>query len=117
MIISFIIVALVGCGLFKSVTLDEAKANLENAGYEVRVVAGDEFADSDENPFPSIVAFELDNYLEAKKGDDVVYLYFFASVDYASNNYSFMHYDGLRSGQSNSLIYFGTKQAIKDAGL
>lgn len=116
-VVSFLMIALVGCGLFKSVTKDEAKENLEKAGYEVRVVDGSEFADSEENPYPSILSSELDYYLEAKKGDDEIHLYFFVDTDIASNNYSFMNDPKLKSGQSNNVVYFGTKQAIKDAGL
>ena len=102
---------------FSSLPIEEAKSNLENAGYEVRIVPGDEFVDSDENPFPVILASELENYLVAKKGEDIIHMYFFINTTKASDNYAFMQYNKLYGGQNNQLVYFGTKQANKDAGL
>lgn len=108
-------VGLFGCRL-TSISVEEAKSNLEAAGYEVRLVEGSEWADSEENPYPTIMSTELDKYLEAKKDDEVIYMYFFYFTDDASNNYTFMN-SKYTSGQNNNLVYFGTKQAIKDAGL
>jgi len=103
-----------GCNLFKSITLDEAKANLEGAGYEVTVMTGEEFVNSDNETY-TITAAELEHYLYAVKGDDVIRMYFFVSVDAASDNYDFMSDSKLLGGQSNSVVYFATKQARKDA--
>ena len=111
------VLAFVGCGLFKTVTLEEAKTNLETQGYEVKVIEGSEFADSSDNPHATIVAAELDKYLCATKGDDVIHMYFFYSISQASSNYSCMHEDRLLGGQVNELVYFATKQARSDAGL
>ena len=108
---------MVGCGLFKSVTLEGTKSNLEAAGYEVTVMEGSDFVDSDKNPHISITAAELDKYLCATKGDDVIHMYFFYSTNQASSNYSFMNEDKLLGRQSNELVYFATKQARSDAGL
>ncbi|MBO4472655.1 MAG: hypothetical protein J5765_02475 [Clostridia bacterium] len=105
-----------GCSLFKSISLDEAKTNLESAGYEVTVMSGKEYVESDNNPYPFIMEFELDHYLYAVKGEDVIHLYFFSTIDDASDNYDFMTGEkGQTSGQKNELVYFGTKQAISDA--
>ena len=111
------VATLTACGLFKSITFDEAKENLENAGYEVTVMSGEEFVDWEENPYPFIMAHELENYLHAVKDDDEIYLYFFASVDQASDNYEFMTDKKLSGGQNNKVVYFATKQAKKDAGV
>ena len=104
-----------GCKLFKSMTLDEAKANLEGAGYTVTVMTGQEYVDSDENTF-GLTAAELENYLYASKGSDEIYLFFFVDVDTASRNYDFMIAPNkLLGGQSNKVVYFATRQARKDA--
>ena len=108
------LISISGCS-FSGLTVDEAKTNLTEAGYEVRVMNGGEYLDSDENEFQTIIEAELDYYLYATKGEDKIYMFFFVSTDVASNNYSFMNMDGLRSGQNNSVVYFGTKQAIKDS--
>lgn len=111
-----VVIAFAGCRL-APLPMSEAETNLKNAGYEVTIVDGTTFADSDENPFLFLVGTELENYLEAKKDDDVIYMYYFYSIDSASDNYTFMSYSNLRSGQNSKLVYFGTKQAITDAGL
>ena len=109
---------LTGCALFKSLSIDEAKANLENAGYEVTLMSGHDYIESDQNPYPFLMEHELDGYLYAVKGEDVVYLYFFTSVDNASDNYDFMNeHSDLKRGQSNAVIYMATAQAKSDAGL
>ena len=114
----FLCLALVGvlssCNL-KGLTVDEAKANLEAAGYTVTVREGEEFIDSGDCQFDAIFSTELDKYLYAVKGEEKIYMYFFVTVDTASNNYTFMNMNGLRSGQNNKTVYFGTKQAIKDS--
>lgn len=109
---------LCSCNLFKSVSAADAETNLKNAGYDVTPMTAAQYLaseDADEFIFES----ELDAYIYAKKGDDVIYMFFFTSTQNASNNYDRMSTDfiSLTSGQSNELVYFGTKQAIKDAGL
>ena len=112
-----LVVELASCGLFKSVTKEEAKSNLETAGYTVTVVEGSVYAESEDNEF-MLTAGELDTYMYAVKGEDKIKLFFFYTIDQASLNSEFMNnFDGLLSGQSNELVYFGTRQAIKDAGL
>ena len=104
-----------GCKLFKSMTLDEAKDNLDGAGYTVTVMTGQEYVDSDENTF-GLMAAELENYLYASKGSDEIHLFFFVDVDTASRNYNFMIAPNkLLGGQSNKVVYFATRQARKDA--
>ena len=112
------IFALAGCNLFKSVTANQSEANLKNAGYDVTVMTGAQYVASDDAD-PFIFESELNNYIYAKKGDEVIYLFFFTTVNNASSNYDRMSidYNSLRSGQSNELVYFGTKQAIADCGL
>lgn len=103
-----------GCNL-KGLTADEAKANLEAAGYTVTVREGEEFVNSGDCQFDTIFSTELEKYLYAVKGEDKIYMYFFYFIETASSNYDFMHMDGLKSGQNNKTVYFGTKQAIKDS--
>ncbi len=103
-----------GCNL-KGLTVDEAKANLEAAGYTVTVRDGEEFVDSGDCQFDTIFSVELEKYLYAEKGEEKIHMYFFVTVDTASRNYDFMYMDGLRTGQNNKTVYFGTKQAIKDS--
>ena len=98
----------------KGITKDDAKANLEGAGYKVLIMTGDEYEESDENTF-TITSLELEYYLYAEKDADKIYIYFFYSIDDASNNEPFINHNGLSSGQNNNVIYYGTKQAIKDA--
>lgn len=112
-----LVFALASCGLFKSVTKEEAKANLEAAGYTVNVIEGSAYAESEDNEF-MLTASELETYMYAVKGEDKIKMFFFYTVNEASFNSEFMHnFDGLLSGQANELVYFGTRQAIKDAGL
>ena len=114
----FLCLALVGvlsgCNL-KGLNADEAKANLEAAGYTVTVREGEEFVNSGDCQFDTIFSTELEKYLYAVKGEDKIYMYFFYFIETASSNYDFMHMDGLKSGQNNKTVYFGTKQAIKDS--
>ena len=106
-----------GCFLFKSISIDEVKANLENAGYEVTVMSGEDYIESEENPYPTLISSELKEYLYAVKGEDEIHLYFFYTTDDASENYDFMNNSKLKSGQINDVVYFATKQAKKDAGI
>ena len=106
-------VSFAGCGLFFGVAADDAKKNLEAAGYTLTVMDGEDYADSEENKF-NVFASELVEYIHAVKGDDEVYLFYFISIDVAESNYNFIHFDKMQSGQSNELLYFGTSQALKD---
>ena len=106
---------LTGCGLFKSISLDDTKTNLEEADYEVTVLTGEQYVES-EGAYPTIMAHELENYLYAVKGEDEIHIFFFASTDYASDNYGFMTSEKkLSSAQLNNVVYFATKQAKADA--
>ena len=106
-----------GCDLFHTLTIEEAEANLKEAGYTVTIKDGAEYAESDENTY-YLNAAELDKYLYAEKGEDVIYMFFFNSIDLASHNYEFMIAPNkLLGGQSNNLVYFATRQARKDAKL
>ena len=107
---------LVGCR-FAPLSIEEAKTNLENAGYEVTIIDGSTFVESEDNPYMFLISAELENYLVATKDQEEIHLYFFYTTNQASDNYSFMNDPKLSSGQNNQLVYFGTKQAIKDAGL
>ena len=115
----FIALCLLSLVLFSctltGLTVDEAKQNLEEAGYTVTITDGEAYLDSGECPFSTIMPHELDKYLYAEKGEDKIYMYFFYSVNQADNNYGFMQMDGLRSGMNNKTVYFGTKQAVKDS--
>lgn len=115
-LLAIAVVSFSGCR-FEDISLDEAKSNLEGAGYTVTVMSGEEFADSEKNTY-MIMSSELNNYLYAVKGSESIHMFFFVNVDIASNNYSFMNGpDGLLGGQNNSVVYFATKQARKDAKL
>ena len=112
---SLFAVSFSGCSLFKNLTPEEVKANLESAGYTVTVMTGEEYADSDQNTY-ILLASELETYMYAVKDNDVIHLFFFIDTDTASHNYDFMIApDGLLGGQNNSVVYFGTRQARKDA--
>ena len=116
-VLTLSLVCLSGCFLFKSISIDEVKTNLENAGYEVTVMSGDDYVESEENPYPFLISSELKQYLYATNGEDEIHLYFFYTTDDASDNYDFMNNSKLTSGQINDVIYFATKQAKKDAGI
>ncbi len=106
---------LTSCNL-KGLTLDEAKANLEAAGYEVKIIDGATYCDSDQNEF-FLFSSELENYLYAEKGDDKIHMFFFYTIDQASRNSDFIDYPDLLGGQTNQLVYCATRQARKDAKL
>ena len=113
-----IIASFAGCDLFKSISLDEVQANLKEAGYEVTVLTGKEYVESEDKKYDTIMEFELNNYLYAVKGKEEIHMYFFASTDIASYYEDSMTIGStLYTGQSNELVYLGTKQARKDAKL
>lgn len=114
--LALIIVSVAGCSLFKGIRLDEVKANLENAGYTVAVMTGDEYVET-KDAVPAISAAKLEKYLYAVKGDDEIHIFFFNSINTASFNSDFIHINGLLGGQHNEVICCGTRQAIKDAGI
>ena len=116
LLLLFVALTLSSCGLFKSITVEDAKANLKAAGYEITVMSGEEYVDSS-SEYPTIMSSELETYVYGKKGEDEIQLFFFYYINDASSNYSFMNNSKLLGGQSNELVYFGTRQAIKDAGL
>ena len=103
-----------GCGLFKSISYDDVKLNLKEAGYEITEMTGKEYVASDDaNPF--IMEYELERYLYAVKGDDVLHLFIFTTIDNASRNMDTIGFSGLTQGQSNEVVYCATKQAASDA--
>lgn len=108
-----VVTCFVGCNLFKEIKLDEAKATLENEGYTVTEVPVKEYVDSEANEF-NITEAELERYMYAVKGNDVVYLFQFVTIDTAEFNYGFMNKDGMLGGQSNNVVYLATKQGQKD---
>ena len=110
------VVSLMGCGLFKEIKLSEVQANLKNAGYEVNVMTGEEYVQT-EDADPFVTSGELETYLYAVKGNDLIHMFFYYTVDDASWDHDAMIYPGLLSGQSNRVVYFATKQARKDAKL
>ena len=111
------VVALMGCSLFKDITVDEAKSNLESAGYEVTVMTGAEYDQLEEPPYPSIQNTLLVTYLTAKKGNDVIHMFFYDTINQAESAEAFLSDPDLLSGQSNKVIYLATRQARKDAKL
>ena len=115
-VLSAVIVAsFAGCNLFKSISLDEVQTNLQEAGYEVTVLTGEQFVEQKGEEYPFIFAHELNNYLYGVKGEEKIEVFFFTTIDNASGNYDTMHSDLPKSGQSNEVVYFATKQAQKDA--
>ena len=106
---------LTSCSSFFGTTPEKVKKNLEEATYTVNVIDGSTYADSDENPFPFLLGSELDTFVYGEKGEDRIYVYFFYFIEDAESNYTFMTMPGLSSGQNNKAVYFGTRQAIKDA--
>ena len=103
------------CGCKKPPSVEEARSRLEDAGYHVVVKNGAEYADSDDNPYVGLTG--LETYLEATKGDEKIQIFWFFSVDSASNNFDFMNSDLPKKGQNNHVVYLGTKQAVKDVKL
>ena len=106
---------LTSCNL-KGLTLEEAKTNLEEAGYTVTIIDGATYCNSDDNEF-LLLETELENYLYASKGDDKIHMFFFYTIDEASSNSSFINFPNLLGGQTNELVYYATRQARKDAKL
>lgn len=114
-LLTLTVVSFTGCGLMKEITVDEAKSNLEDAGYTVTVMSGEEYVESDKNEY-MLMEVDLLDYLYAVKGSDEIHMYFFVSIDAATHNYEFMSAPkNLLGGQSNTVVYFATKQARKDA--
>ena len=110
------VISFAGCSLFTGIDLEEVKGNLENAGYTVNVMTGDEYVETDDAVL-TITSAELEKYLYAVKGEDEIHIFFFINIDTASFNSDFIYINGLLGGQHNEVIYRGTRQAIKDAGI
>lgn len=114
-ILAISVISFAGCDLFKSIELDETKANLEAAGYTVTVMSGDDYVQR-EDAVITIMSSELSQYLYAVKGDEKIEIFFFYSIEDASRNYDFINDNSMRSkGQSNNVVYQATSQAAKDA--
>ena len=114
--LALMIVSVTGCNLFKPIDIDEVKTTLKNAGYTVTVMTGDEYVETD-GAVAAIGAYELEKYLYAVKGEDVIHIFFFVDISTASFNSDFINFDNMLGGHNNEVIYRGTRQAIKDAGL
>ena len=115
-VLALSLLSVTGCSLFKGINLDEVKTNLKNAGYTVTVMTGDEYVETDD-AVPAIASYELEKYLYAVKGEDEIHVFFFDTIDTASFNSDFINFNGMLGGQHNEVIYRGTRQAIKDAGI
>ena len=90
----------------------KVKETLEAKDYKVTVLSGD--ALDKEFETSSLSSLELEYYLYAEKGDDKLYLYYFYTNKDAEFEFNFIRHDGLQSGQSNNVLYFGTSQALED---
>lgn len=115
-VMTFAVLSFVGCGLFNKTGFDDAKSNLEKAGYTVTVLTGEEYVELPD-ALPSVSSSTLERYAHAVKGDDEIHIFLFTSVDTASNESEFMNMDNLLQGQNNEIVYFATKQARKDSKL
>ena len=115
-VLALSVIYFAGCSLFTGIQLDEVKANLENAGYAVTILTGDEYVET-EDAVPAIGSSELEKFLYGVKGEEEIYIFFFNSINTASFNSDFIHIKNLLGGQHNEVIYRGTRQAIKDAGI
>ena len=107
-------VSLAGCSLFNNTSFDDAKKNLDAAGYAITELTGEEYVNTPDAQ-PSVSSANLERYVHAVKGDDEIHIFLFTSINAASNEYTFMQTDGLLGGQVNQVVYYGTKQARKDA--
>ena len=114
-LLSVSVISLFGCGLLNGIKFDEVKKNLETAGYEVVVMSGTEFVESQGEDYPFIMEHELEKCLYAVKGDEKLYLFVFISIDAASRNSDTIYSSSLQQGQINEVVYLTTKQAKKDA--
>ena len=70
-VLAVVVGSFAACNLFKSITVDEAKSNLEAAGYTVTVMTGADYAKSEENTY-GIIESQLETYLYAVKGEDAI---------------------------------------------
>ena len=57
--LALFVISFAGCSLFKGIDLEEVKGNLENAGYTVSVMTGEEYIDTDD-AVPAITSAELE---------------------------------------------------------
>lgn len=112
------ILLLTSCSFF-GISCEQAEKNLKDAGYNVTVMDGSAYVDSDDCLFPMLSGAELEYYLYAEKGEDKIYMFFFYFTEQAESNYDFMNMNdrSLRSGMNNGTVYFGTKQAVKDSNI
>ncbi|MBP5343048.1 hypothetical protein J6Y73_03910 [bacterium] len=108
------VLCLAGCNFFFGPTAEDIQKNLEDNGYTVTVLDGSDYIGSEADTF---AVTSLDTYIFGVKGEDRIYVFFFYSIDDAELNGSFINISGLKQGQTNNIIYVGTKQAIKDAKL
>ncbi|MBR1747601.1 MAG: hypothetical protein IJ735_05250 [Clostridia bacterium] len=111
-----VILSFAGCSLFNNTSFDEAKENLKNAGYTVTELTGEEYVETPD-ALPSVSSATLERYVYAVKNSEEIHIFLFTSIDTASNEYTFMHMEGLLGGQNNQVVYFATKQARTDSKL
>ena len=107
-------VLLTSCSLFAP-SVETVEKNLRNANYEVTVTSGDDI-DTDDSNTPLFNLMFVSDCVYGEKEKDVIWLIYFYSNDDASDAYDFMHSD-YTMGLINELVYVGTSQAIKDAGI
>lgn len=133
----FVIAALAACGI--SNNPKATKEALEDKNYTVEAILGDNDLDaqarldsmSDEM---NITAGELVAVISATKGDvehdmpeNFIYIYYFKDGNAANKFWNgnteqieemkeqYKDYDGFEVNKEGSVVYFGTKQAVKDA--
>jgi len=113
LIVALFTLTLASCSL-NGISIEEAEANLKEAGYtDIVIMTGEEYVNQEDCEYPSIFASELDYYLYARKGQDYIKMFYFWSVDAASSNAEWM-FSPDYTGQTNNIYYIGTRQAIKD---
>lgn len=115
-VLTLSVLSFAGCGLFNNTSFDEAKENLKNAGYTVTELTGEEYVETPE-ALPSVSSATLERYVHAVKDSDEIHIFLFRTVQIASDEYTFMHMEGLLGGQNNQVVYFATKQARTDSKL
>ncbi|MCR5184814.1 MAG: hypothetical protein K6C32_01875 [Bacilli bacterium] len=107
--------AVTACTFFSSISPETAANNLREKEYEVTVTSGNDVDTSNPDTPLYNLSFVTD-CVYGQKDSDEVYLIYFPSTDDAEDQMNFIH-TKLKSGQVNEMIYVGTSQAIKDAGI
>ena len=100
---------------FSAPSPETAAQRLEDKEYTVTVTTGNDVDTSDPDT-PLYNLMFVTDCVYGKKDSDEVYLIYFISTDEAEEQSNFIH-SKLKQGQINEMIYVGTSQAIKDAGI